>query len=99
MLGTDPKEIGPFTDSFITERLLIWDKTVAIFQGSDTWTYLNPYKNHRYGRLGFRIIYNNHLGHSNIYQMADGAEKKLDQCSYNGEKRNCTFDKYSTLHK
>ena len=33
VLGTDPEEIGSFTDTFITNRALIWDKIVAIFQG------------------------------------------------------------------
>ena len=45
------------------------------------------------------LIYNHYMGASNIYHMVDGAEKKLDQCSYTGEKRNWTFEKYSTLHK
>ena len=31
VLGTDPEEIGPFTKSFITDKVLIWDKMVAIF--------------------------------------------------------------------
>ena len=42
---SDPGAAGPFTDSIITDRALIWDKMVAIFQGSDTWTYLTPDKN------------------------------------------------------
>ena len=33
VLGTDPEAVGPFTDSFITDRVLIWDNIVAIFQG------------------------------------------------------------------
>ena len=32
-LGSDPEAVGPFTDSFVTNRVLIWDKMVAIFQG------------------------------------------------------------------
>ena len=31
--------------------------------------------------------------------MTYGLEKKLTQCSYTGEKRNWTFEKYATLHK
>ena len=42
VLGNYPEDIGPFTDSFVADRALIWDKMVAIFQGSDAWTYLNP---------------------------------------------------------
>ena len=42
VLGTDPEEIGTFIDSFITKIALIWDKSVEIFQGSNTWTYPNP---------------------------------------------------------
>ena len=79
VLGTDPEEIGSLTNSFITNRTLIWDNIVAIFQVSDAWTYLKPAKNHRDGRLGFRLIYNHNLGISNIYHMAAGAEKNLAQ--------------------
>ena len=99
VLGTDPEEIGTFADSFITNRALIWYKMVAILQGSDVWTYLKPANKHRDGRLGFRIVYNHYLGPSNIDHMAGGREKKLSQCSYTGEKRNVTFEKYATLHE
>ena len=57
-LGTDPEEISPFTESFIINRVLIWENMVAIFQGSDAWTYLNQAKKHCDVRLGFRLIYN-----------------------------------------
>ena len=43
-LGSDPENFGPFISSFITDRALIWYKMVAIFQGSDVWTYLKPSK-------------------------------------------------------
>ena len=32
VLGTEPEEIGPFTDYFITNRALIWGKIDEIFQ-------------------------------------------------------------------
>ena len=99
VIGTDPEEIGPFTDPFITNRALIWDKMVAIFQGPDAWTHLKSAKKHRDGRPGFRIIYNHYLSPRNIDQMAAGAEKKLFQYSYTGERMNWTFDKCATLHK
>ena len=34
-LGSDPETVGPFADSFIIDRALIWDNMVAIFYGSD----------------------------------------------------------------
>ena len=84
VLGTDPKKIVPFTNSYITNRAFIWDKMVAIFQVLDAWTYLKPDKKYCDGRLGFSIIYNHYLGPSNTDHMAAGAEKKLAQCSYTG---------------
>ena len=39
VLGADPEAIIPFTDSVITDRALIWDKMVAIFQVLDACTY------------------------------------------------------------
>ena len=81
VLGTDPEDISPFTDSFITNRVLIFDNMVAIFQGLDAWTFLKPAKNHCDERMGFRIIYNHYLGPNNIYHMPSGTEKKLAQCN------------------
>ena len=99
VLVTDPEENGPFTDSFITDRALIWENMVEIFKGSDTWKYLKPAKQHRVGRLRLRIVYNHYLGPKNINHMASGTEKKLSQYSYTGDKRSLTFEKYATLHK
>ena len=70
VLGTEPEEIVIFTDSLIINRSLIWNNMVAIFQGSDAWTYLNPAKKHCDGRLGFWIIYNHCLDPITIDHMA-----------------------------
>ena len=99
VIGTDPEDIGPSTDSFITNRALVWDKMVAILQGLDSWTYLKPAKKDRNVRLGFRLKYNHYLDPSNMDYMAAGAYKKLAKLTYTGEKRNWTFEKYATLHK
>ena len=84
---------------FITDRELIWDNMVATFQVSGAWKYLMPSRKHCDGRMGYNLIYNHYLGPSNIDHMAAGAKKKLAQCNYTGEKINCTFEKYATLHK
>ena len=99
VFGINPEAIAPFTYLFITDRVLIWDKMFAIFQGTDTRMYLNPSKKHREGRMGYNIIYNHYLGQSNIYHIADGVKKKLAQFTYTEDKRNWTCEKYSTLHK
>lgn len=99
VLGTDPEEVGPFTDSFITDRATVWDKLTSIFQGSPAWTYMRGAKKHRDGRLAFRLIHDHYLGASNIDHMASNCEKKLAGASYRGETRGWTFEKYATLHK
>ena len=58
VFGSDPEDVGPFTDSSITYRALIWDNMVAIFLGSYAWTYLKPSKKHRDLRMGYMFIYN-----------------------------------------
>ena len=98
-LGSDPEAFGPFTNSFITYRALIWEKMVAISQGLDAWTYLKPAKKHHNGIMGYKLIYNHYLGPSNIYRMAAGADKNIDQYTYTGKKRNWTLKKYSILNK
>ena len=47
----------------------------------------------------FRDIYDQYLGASKIYHVADDAEKKPSEATYHGEKRNWIFSKFSTLHK
>ena len=98
-LGSDPGAVGPFTDLFITDRALIWDKMVAIFQGLDAWTYLKPANKNHDGTMGYKLIYNHHLGPRNIDHMTAGAEKNLSHSICTGEKRNWNFEKYYTLHK
>ena len=61
------------------------------------WTYLKPAKKHSDGRMGYKIIYNYYLGQSKIYHMAAGVDRKLSQCTYTGEKKNWTFEKYATF--
>ena len=53
---SDPEAVGPFIDSLITYRELIWDKMVAMFQGSNSWMYMKPYKKNCDGRMGYNII-------------------------------------------
>ena len=80
-LGSDPEAVGSFTNLFITDRALMWDKMVEIFQGLDEWIYLKPAKKHRDGRVGYKLTYNHYLGPRNIYYMAVVAKKKLSQCN------------------
>ena len=84
VLESDPEAIGPFTDSFITDRVLIWDKMIKIFHGSDAWTYQKPAKKNHDGILGYKIISNHYLGPRNINHVAAVVEKKLAQCTYTG---------------
>ena len=37
VIRTDPEDISLFTNFFITERALIWNNMVELFQGSDAW--------------------------------------------------------------
>ena len=99
VLGTEPEEIGTFSDSLINDIVLICDNMFAILQGLEAWTYLKPAKNNRDGILGLSLIYNHYFGPSNIDNMAAGADNNIAQCSYTKENRNWNFDKYATLHK
>ena len=56
LLGTEPEEIGTFSDSLINDIVLICDNMFAILQGLEAWTYLKPAKNNRDGILGLSII-------------------------------------------
>ena len=99
MFGSNPEAVGIFTESFITDRAMIWDKMVKIFQVLYTWTYLDLDKKHHDGIMGYKLIYNYYLGLSNIYHVVAGAEKKFAKCTYTEVNRNWTFNNYYTLHK
>ena len=55
-LGSDPEVFRPFTNSFITDKALIWDNMVEKIQGKDAWTYMNPDKKHHDVNMGYKLI-------------------------------------------
>ena len=83
-LVSDPEVVKIFTNSFITDIVLIWDKMVVIFQLSDEWTYLKSANKNNDEIMGYNLIYNHYLDTSNIDHMAAGAEKNLAQCTFTG---------------
>ena len=91
--------VGPFSDSFVTDRAMAWEKISTIFQEHESWTYLKPARKTRNGRMAFRTVYDHYLGPNNVDHMANIAERRLRDVSYMGEKRNWTFEKFVMVHK
>ena len=56
VFGSDPESVRTFTDSFITGRLLIWDKMFAIFQALDACTYMKPANNIFDRRMEYKLV-------------------------------------------
>ena len=73
-LGSDREASEPFINLFVTDRALIWDKVVTIFQVSYACMYLNPAKKYCDVIMGYNLIYNNYLGTSNIDHMTAGLD-------------------------
>ena len=54
--ATDELQLGdPFSDSFVTDRAMAWEKLSTIFQEHESWTYLKPARKTRSGRMAVQI--------------------------------------------
>ena len=94
----DPENDGPFTDSFISDRMALWRLGASLFKNTEAWPYYKVGKKNEDGRKGFRSVWNHYLGPNNVDHMASAAEKVLATASYHGEKKSWNFEKYATLH-
>ena len=63
----------------------------------ELWMYFMPALCAYNGRASFFMFYDHCLGANNINNMASGAEYKLINVHYQGEKKRWTFEKYVSL--
>ena len=91
--ATDELQLrDPFSDSFVTDMDVTWEKIPTFFQEHESWTYLKPVRKIRNGRMAFRAVYDHYLGPNNVDHIANITERWLSDVSYFGEK-------FVTVHK
>ena len=86
---------GPFTDNFTRDRATVYDLLSALFNNTDAYAVIKPYKTKSDGRGAWLALTNHYLGEDNVGHMAGMAEKQLSTISYKGEGRNWNFDKFA----
>ena len=90
---------GPFADSFLTDRVTVWEKLMPIFQNHESWTYIKQARKAKNGRIAYRLVYAHYLGPNNVDHLAGKAENRLRSMVYCGETRKWNFERYVTEHK
>lgn len=87
-----------YTDAYLADRAIVWDKLSSLTRDKECWTYVRPGQRPRDGRLAFQGLEGHYLGVNNADNMASKAEKKLQMTSYNGETRKWNFERYVRTH-
>jgi hypothetical protein len=85
---------GDLLDTYVADRLRVWELLSAICRDSDCWTYLKTAQRTKDGRLAFRSLYDHYLGPNNVDNLATMAERRLSSLSYIKETRRWDFEKY-----
>ena len=89
---------GNRTATFITDNQRTWVIISEITRDKECWTYVKVAQRTRDGRMAFWSLYNHYLGPNAVDNMANLAERKLIQTTYDGEKKRWNFEKYMTVH-
>ena len=96
--GADPEKDGPFTDTYLSDRMKLWRLGAGLFKNTEAWPYFKVGKKNEDGRKGFKSVWDHYLGPNNVDHMAASAEKLLASSSYQGEKKSWNFEKFATMH-
>ena len=96
--GADPEKDGPFTDTYLSDRMKLWRLGAGLFKNTEAWPYFKVGKKNEDGRKGFKSVWDHYLGPNNVDHMAASAEKLLATSSYQGEKKSWNFEKFATMH-
>jgi len=76
---------GRYTQDFLSDRELVWNKLSALTRGHDCWSYIRPAQKATDGRDAFMRLKGHFLGKNNSDNMAAEAKNKLRSTHYHGE--------------
>ena len=86
------------TQAYKDDNNLVWNKLAALFRDKDCWTYMRHTSRTRDGRAAFISLKGHYLGKNNVNNLANQAERKLQNTTYTGEGRRWNFEKYVKTH-
>ena len=99
LIGRAPIRVGGnFTATFKTDNGKVWELISKICRDKACWTYIMSHQRTRSGRGAFLALKAHYLGDNAVGNMAIGAETKLQNFRYQGEKRGWNFEKYVSSH-
>ena len=80
------------------DNIIVFNKLAAIFREKDCWTYMQKATRTRDGRMAFMALKTHCLGKNNVDNLANQAERQLQNTTYTGEARRWNFEKYVKTH-
>ena len=84
---------------FEEDNRKVWNKLVAIFKNSKSYSHIKPFARQSDGRAAYRALYNVRLGPNNMKEIATNADAEMAKLRYTGEKRRHNFESYINAHK
>ena len=86
---------GPFTNNFTHDCAMVYDLLSTVFNNTDQYAIIKPYKTKCDGRGAWLAFTNHYLSEDNVGHMAGMAEKQLSTISYKGGSWSWNFDKFA----
>ena len=95
-VGNGPND--GFTRQYLQDRAKVWIRLSAMCERMDCSTYIRKASRNRDGRAAYQALFDHYLGPNNANNLANEAERKLMNTSYNGEHKRFNFEKYCKIH-
>ena len=86
------------THQYLQDRTKVWLRLSVMCEKLDCATYIRKARRNRDGRAAYRALFDHYLGPNNANNLANEAERKLMNTTYNGEQKRFNFEKYCRIH-
>jgi hypothetical protein len=84
---------------YASDNNKVWEIMELITRHTNAWTWIKSHGRRGDGRAAYWSLYNHYLGASKTDNVQASAEGKLNNTTYQGEKRQFNFERYVQIHK
>jgi hypothetical protein len=99
ILHAGPNANGRFSDTFIMDNPTVWQQVRYTFENTEEWTHIREFRNKEDGRGAILKLRSVKMGTQYVQNQSGLLEKKHRELTWTGDKRNWTFENYTTKHE
>ena len=89
---------GPFAPAFLIDTKKVWAILHALFSTSGMWQHVKKFTVTQDGRQVYNTLHSHFFGADKVNTMVNDVLSSLKSKTYQGDRKNWTFDKYCLAH-